>query len=57
MRHLLRLLLIAGTIYAPLELSRYIIEYGLTVELQFELYFIWVLYITTIILISKRIKG
>ena len=42
---LVKAIIICGTLYAPLELTRYIVAFGLTNQLIFEIIFIWVLYV------------
>lgn len=55
MKHLLITLLILLTIYAPAELTRVIVAYGLSAELIFEIVFIWVFYIAGITLVALRL--
>ncbi|UCH42334.1 MAG: hypothetical protein JSW16_05805 [Dehalococcoidales bacterium] len=52
MKSLLALLFCILTIYAPVELTRMIIAYGLSSKFIFELCFIWSTYTTAISLIS-----
>ena len=40
------------TIYAPIELSRVIVRWGLTSEFVVELIFIWLFYILAILIVS-----
>ena len=52
LKSLLILLICLLTIYAPVELTRLIIAYGLSGKLIFEVGFVWFLYVTAIFLIS-----
>ncbi len=57
MNGLFVLLICFLTIYAPMELSRVIINWGLAAEFIFELIFMWLLYgiaIFTISVIAQR---
>ena len=49
------------TMYAPIELSRVIVNWGLTDEFIFELILMWILYGLAIFIISvivlRRVKG
>jgi len=56
MRGLLILLACFLTLYAPLELSRVIIEWGLAPEFMFELTFTCVLYILALSLVSVIVQ-
>jgi len=49
-------LICALTLYAPLELSRLIWNYGLADGRAFELCFIWVLYLVAIIVLTKVVR-
>ena len=53
MRYLLGILLVLLTIYAPVELTRVIIAYGLSAELIFEIAFMWTFYIGGITLMMR----
>ena len=48
------------TIYAPIELSRVIVRWGLAAEFIFELAFIWLFYslalFIILVIIRKRVK-
>lgn len=61
MRGLLVLLVCFLTMYAPIELSRVIVNWGLTAEFIFELILMWILYGLAIFIISvivlRRVKG
>ena len=61
MKSLLILLICLLTVYAPMELTRVIVEWGLSGWLVFEVCFIWLFYTTGIFLVSiivgqERIK-
>lgn len=51
------LLIVFLTIYAPIELSRVIVSWGLAVEFMLELIFIWLFYGLALFLISVVIRG
>ncbi len=51
-KSLLLLLICSLTIYAPIELTRIIIAYGLSGEFIFEVCFVWSFYAIAIFLIS-----
>jgi len=52
MRWLLAILIILCTLYAPLELTRVILDWaGLTGQFAFEVIFIWVSYAAAVILL------
>ena len=53
---LLVLLVCFMTIYAPIELSRVIIRWGLTSEFVFELIFIWLFYVLAILIVSVMVQ-
>ena len=44
------------TAYAPLELTKLIIEYGLTWEFIGELTFLWFCYLGALIILTKVVK-
>jgi len=60
MRGLLILLICFLTIYAPIELSRVIVNWGLAAEFIFELAFMWLFYGLALFIISvivqRRVK-
>jgi len=60
MRSLLILLICFLTIYAPIELSRVIVNWGLAAEFIFELAFMWLFYGLALFIISvivqRRVK-
>ncbi len=56
-RGLLVLLVCFLTIYAPIELSRVIVNWGLAVEFVFELVFMWLFYGLAVLIISIVIQG
>ncbi len=45
------------TIYAPIELSRVIFEWGLATEFILELAFMWLLYVLALSIISLIVRG
>jgi len=45
------------TIYAPLELSRLIINYGLEPALIFELCWLWLFYFIAVKILTKEVRG
>ena len=51
-KSLVLLLICSLTIYAPVELTRVIIAYGLSGKLIFEVCFVWSFYAIAILLIS-----
>jgi len=51
------LFFIALTIYAPIELSRLIIIYRVTLELLFELILFWSLWVVSVILFMLAKRG
>ncbi len=51
------LLIVFLTIYAPIELSRVIVSWGLAVEFMLELIFMWLFYGLALFLISLVIRG
>ncbi len=55
-RGLLVLLICLLTIYAPIELSRVIIKWGLSSELIFELIFMWLLYGVAVFIILVMVQ-
>jgi len=58
MRRTLKTALIAVlVIYAPIELTRLIVAYGLKPELIFEIVCIWALYLVAILIVYKLTKG
>ncbi len=56
-RGLLVLLVCFLTMYAPIELSRVIVNWGLAVEFIFELVFMWLFYGLAVLIISIVIQG
>jgi len=44
------------TLYAPIELSRMIMKYGLELALVFELSLIWVFYLAAIVILTKVVR-
>lgn len=44
------------TIYAPIELTRVIVRWGLASEFVFELIFIWLFYVLAILIISVMVQ-
>ncbi len=56
MRFLIALLICLLTVYAPIELTRLIIIYGLQGEFIFEVCFIWVSYIIGMGLVYNLVK-
>ena len=44
------------TIYAPIELSRVIVRWGLASAFIFELIFIWLFYVLAILIISVMVQ-
>ena len=56
MSGLLILLICFLTIYAPIELSRVIVEWGLATEFILELVFMWLLYGLALFIISVIIQ-
>jgi len=55
-RGLLVLLVCFLTMYAPIELSRVIVNWGLAVEFIFELVFMWLFYGLAVLIISVVIQ-
>jgi len=53
---LLVLLVCFMTIYAPIELSRVIVRWGLASEFIFELIFIWLFYVLAILIVSVMVQ-
>ncbi len=56
MKKLLVLLICFLTIYAPIELSRVMVNRGLTPEFIFELVFMWLFYGFALFIIAAVIK-
>ena len=56
-RGLLVLLVCFLTMYAPIELSRVIVNWGLAVEFIFELVFMWLFYGLAVLIVSIVIQG
>ena len=57
LRRLYILLLILLTIYAPLELTRYIFAYGIDRELIVELSIMWALYVSAMVIIPRLLRS
>ena len=53
---LLVLLVCFMTIYAPIELSRVIVRWGLASEFVFELIFIWLFYVLAILIVLVMVQ-
>ena len=51
------LLICPLTMYAPIELSRVIVNWGLAVEFMLELAFMWLFYGLAVLIISVVIQG
>ena len=56
-RGLLVLLVCFLTMYAPIELSRVIVNWGLAVEFIFELVFMWLFYVLALLILSIKVQG
>lgn len=44
------------TLYAPVELTCYIVDYGLDLSMVGELAFMWVTYLAAIVILTKVVK-